>query len=169
MWVFRQRLSVAVTHLAHTPYLFVITYELDGGARSTSQVIDDRRPRVPEPTGPVQGAHGGLDMDFQDKTLTCRECHNPFVWTAGEQVFYKERGLINIPGRCAECRSNRRERLGQQRQSVTEVVCAECGTTTTVPFVPRNGKPVYCSTCLAGVREREEPTAPLEHEHAAAS
>ncbi len=108
-------------------------------------------------------------MDFRDKTLTCRECHKAFVWTAGEQAFYKERGLINIPGRCAECRSNRRERLGQQRQSVTEVVCAECGTTTTVPFVPRNGKPVYCSTCLSGIRERESEEAPKEPQASTAS
>ena len=101
-------------------------------------------------------------MDFNDKTLTCRECSKPFVWTAGEQAFYKERGLINIPARCAECRSNRKERLGLQRQPVTEVVCAECGTMTTVPFVPRNGKPVYCSTCLTGIREREAAAQPAE-------
>ena len=99
-------------------------------------------------------------MEFSDKTLTCRECSKPFVWTAGEQAFYKERELINIPARCTECRSNRKERLGLQRQPITEVVCAECGLKTTVPFVPRNGKPVYCSTCLAGVRAQEEARRP---------
>lgn len=95
-------------------------------------------------------------MDFDDKTLTCRECSKSFVWTAGEQAFYKERGLINIPARCSACRSNRKTKLGLQSQTITEVVCAECGTTTTVPFVPRNGKPVYCSVCLSKVRELEE-------------
>jgi CxxC-x17-CxxC domain-containing protein len=95
-------------------------------------------------------------MPFTDKTLTCRECHKPFLWTAGEQIFFKERGLINIPARCVECRSNRKEKLGLQRQTVTEVVCAECGQTTTVPFVPRNGKPIYCSSCLVVARERAE-------------
>ncbi|HEV2074430.1 MAG TPA: zinc-ribbon domain containing protein [Thermomicrobiales bacterium] len=99
-------------------------------------------------------------MEFSDKTLTCRECSKPFVWTAGEQAFYKDRQLINIPARCTECRSNRKERLGLQRQPITEVVCAECGLTTTVPFVPRNGRPVYCSTCLAGVRAQEESRQP---------
>lgn len=101
-------------------------------------------------------------MEFRDKTLTCRECSKQFIWTAGEQAFYRERGLINIPGRCTECRSNRKERLGQQRQPVAEVVCAECGTTTTVPFIPRNGKPVYCSSCLSTVRERETAEAAEE-------
>jgi CxxC-x17-CxxC domain-containing protein len=95
-------------------------------------------------------------MQFTDKTLTCRECHKPFLWTAGEQAFFKERGLINIPARCVECRSNRKEKMGLQRQTVTEVVCADCGQKTTVPFVPRNGKPIYCSPCLAKAREREE-------------
>ena len=100
-------------------------------------------------------------MEFSDKTLTCRECNKPFVWTAGEQAFYKQRELINIPARCTECRSNRKERLGLQRQPITEVVCAECGLATTVPFVPRNGRPVYCSACLAGVRAREEASHPV--------
>jgi CxxC-x17-CxxC domain-containing protein len=95
-------------------------------------------------------------VEFSDKTLTCRECSKPFVWTAGEQAFYKEKALINIPARCTDCRSARKAKLGLQRRAVTEVVCAECGQTTTVPFVPRNGNPVYCSVCLAKVRQRQE-------------
>lgn len=98
-------------------------------------------------------------MQFNDKTLTCRECHKPFLWTAGEQAFFKERGLINIPARCVECRSNRKEKMGLARQTVTEVFCADCGQKTTVPFVPRNGKPIYCSPCLATARAREEEEA----------
>lgn len=101
-------------------------------------------------------------MEFENKTLTCRECSKAFVWTTGEQAFYKERGLINIPARCTGCRSNRKSKLGLQTQTVTEVVCAECGTTTTVPFVPRNGKPVYCSMCLSKVRELEEVKETVE-------
>ncbi len=30
-----------------------------------------------------------------------------------------------------------------------EVVCAECGGPALVPFLPRNDRPVYCSTCFA--------------------
>jgi CxxC-x17-CxxC domain-containing protein len=30
----------------------------------------------------------------------------------------------------------------------TEVTCADCGNQCTVPFVPRNDKPVYCSDCF---------------------
>lgn len=93
-------------------------------------------------------------MEFGDRTLSCRECSRPFLWTAGEQQFYAEKGLTNIPARCAECRADRKARLGLQDRAQTEVVCAECGETTTVPFVPRNGNPVYCSLCFERVRSQ---------------
>ncbi len=93
-------------------------------------------------------------MDFSDRTLTCRECNEPFIWTAGEQQFYQEKGLINIPARCPDCRATRKARLGLQDRAQTTVVCAECGETTTVPFVPRNGNPVYCSRCFERVRSQ---------------
>jgi CxxC-x17-CxxC domain-containing protein len=91
-------------------------------------------------------------VEFQDKTLTCRECGKPFAWTAGEQQFFREKELINIPARCNACRSARKAKLGLPDRAQTEVTCAECGLKTTVPFVPRNGNPVYCSACLAKVR-----------------
>lgn len=94
-------------------------------------------------------------MDFSDRTLTCKECDSPFTWTAGEQQFYQEKGLVNIPARCPACRSTRKARLGLQDRAQTEVVCAECGGSTTVPFVPRNGNPVYCAHCFEQVRRRQ--------------
>ncbi|MDP9369160.1 MAG: hypothetical protein M3Q03_12945, partial [Chloroflexota bacterium] len=50
-------------------------------------------------------------------------------------------------------------KLGLQDRAQTEVVCAECGETTTVPFVPRNGNPVYCSRCFDRVRTGREVSA----------
>src|SRR5258707_7737563 len=47
-------------------------------------------------------------MSFSDITLTCKDCGNPFVFTAGEQEFYQQRGLMNQPGRCADCRAARK-------------------------------------------------------------
>ncbi len=99
-------------------------------------------------------------MTFVDKTLSCRECNGSFVWTAGEQQFYKNRALINVPARCPKCRTARKAKLGLPSSAMTEVVCAQCGQTTTVPFVPRNGNPVYCSTCLSTVRAEAAATAP---------
>ena len=47
-------------------------------------------------------------MEFTDKTLVCKDCGNEFVFTAGEQTFYKEKGLDNEPKRCKECRDKRK-------------------------------------------------------------
>ena len=47
-------------------------------------------------------------MSFSDIDLTCKDCGQPFVFTAGEQDFYQQRGLTNQPGRCVSCRGARR-------------------------------------------------------------
>jgi len=47
-------------------------------------------------------ATGGTKME--DKTLVCKDCAKEFVFTAGEQEFYKEKGFENDPVRCPECR-----------------------------------------------------------------
>ena len=36
---------------------------------------------------------------YEDKTLVCKECGKEFVFTAGEQEFYAERGFQNEPQR----------------------------------------------------------------------
>jgi len=38
-------------------------------------------------------------MSFQDKTLTCVDCGQTFVFTAGEQEFYAQKGFQNAPKR----------------------------------------------------------------------
>ena len=45
---------------------------------------------------------------FEDKVLVCKECGNEFVFTAGEQAFYAERGFQNEPQRCKACRDARK-------------------------------------------------------------
>jgi CxxC-x17-CxxC domain-containing protein len=91
-------------------------------------------------------------MEFQDKTLRCRDCRAPFVFTAGEQGFYLEKGLLNEPQRCPNCRANRRrERTGSSTSGAT-ITCAACGREATVPFVPRLDRPVYCNDCFSSQR-----------------
>ena len=41
---------------------------------------------------------------YQDITLKCKDCGQDFVFTAGEQEFYAEKGFQNQPQRCRECR-----------------------------------------------------------------
>ncbi len=99
-------------------------------------------------------------MNFVDKTLKCRDCENDFVFTAGEQEFYQQKGLMNQPGRCPSCRSARRSSSGgmggrsgeRAPREMHDVICAECGTETQVPFLPKNDRPVYCSSCFDKVR-----------------
>lgn len=111
-------------------------------------------------------------MSFADKTITCRDCGMDFVFTAGEQEFYASKGFVNEPTRCPSCRQARKsqmasgggnDRMGAPRPSASmssgprervahKVNCANCGQETTVPFVPRGTKPVYCSSCFEQMR-----------------
>ena len=45
---------------------------------------------------------------YEDKTLQCKDCGEDFVFTAGEQEFYAEKGFQNEPSRCKDCRVNRK-------------------------------------------------------------
>ncbi|HEV2583309.1 MAG TPA: zinc-ribbon domain containing protein [Ktedonobacteraceae bacterium] len=97
-------------------------------------------------------------MNFDDKTLRCRECGSDFVFTAGEQEFYQQKGLMNQPSRCPACRTARRasggvgNRAERAPREMHTVICAECGVETQVPFLPKNDRPVYCSSCYDKVR-----------------
>ena len=39
-----------------------------------------------------------------DRTLKCKDCGADFIFTEGEQAFYKEKGFENDPVRCLACR-----------------------------------------------------------------
>ena len=72
---------------------------------------------------------------YEDKTLVCKECGNEFVFTAGEQEFYAEKGFTNEPQRCKACRQARKNAAKTEREFF-ETVCAECGGTAKIPFKP---------------------------------
>ena len=88
----------------------------------------------------------------QDKTLTCKDCGAEFVFTAGEQEFYAEKGFVNEPQRCKPCRDARKNASRQEREMFT-AICASCGAEARVPFQPREDRPVYCSECYAKMRQ----------------
>ena len=75
---------------------------------------------------------------YTDKTLTCKECGSEFVFTAGEQEFYAERGFVNEPQRCKACRDARKNNARPQRKWLT-----------------RGDRPVYCSDCFAKIKEQQ--------------
>ena len=91
---------------------------------------------------------------YEDKTLVCRDCGKEFVFTAGEQAFYAEKGFQNEPTRCKECRNARKASRAGESREMFDAVCAECGRPTRVPFNPKNDRPVYCSECFAARRQQ---------------
>lgn len=109
-------------------------------------------------------------MSFDDKQITCRDCGQPFTFTAGEQAFYQEKGFTNQPSRCSDCRrANKARRDGgsagsygsgggygapRAERTMHTAICSQCGKEAQVPFVPRNDKPVYCSDCFQSQRDQ---------------
>lgn len=90
---------------------------------------------------------------YEDKTLVCKDCNEEFVFTAGEQEFYAEKGFVNEPQRCKACRNARK--AAKADRVMHEAVCAECGTSCKIPFEPKENRPVYCSECFAKKNEEE--------------
>ncbi|MFN8521575.1 MAG: zinc-ribbon domain containing protein [Chloroflexota bacterium] len=104
-------------------------------------------------------------MSYTDQTLSCRDCGQSFVFTTGEQEFYASRGFTNQPSRCEACRGARKAGRGSEGSSGSRsganagrgrdmftAVCASCGQNASVPFQPRNDRPVYCSDCFSSQR-----------------
>lgn len=90
-------------------------------------------------------------MNYSDKTITCKDCGEEFVFTASEQEFFAEKGFTNDPQRCPACRRARknggRPQSTQQREMFT-AICSACGAECQVPFQPKNDRPIYCSDCF---------------------
>lgn len=101
--------------------------------------------------------------EFVDIPIRCVDCARMFDWTAGEQEFYREKQLANPPKRCKPCKKAKNRRLDAIEQSrltgkkhMIEVRsdCARCGVSTTVPFYPSQGRPVYCRECFTQLNEQ---------------
>ncbi len=97
-------------------------------------------------------------MTYEDRNLTCVECNSEFVFSADDQQFHAEREYQE-PKRCPSCRQAKRTDrgggggyggggYGGQRE-MFDAVCATCGGTASVPFQPREDRPVYCSDCFS--------------------
>jgi CxxC-x17-CxxC domain-containing protein len=87
-------------------------------------------------------------MTFVDRDVQCVSCGVMFVFSSGEQQFFRDKGFTNEPKHCKQCKAKRQGTTGR-RQVETHVTCSECGKQTTVPFKPTQGKPVLCRVCFA--------------------
>lgn len=105
-------------------------------------------------------------MEYQDKTLTCKECGKEFTFTASEQEFYAGKGFQNEPSRCPDDRAKFRQE--KRNRPKTEVTCAKCGKLTTVPFEPKGDRPVYCLDCFKEMKDQPatETAAPVAEKEA---
>lgn len=57
---------------------------------------------------------------YEDKSIVCKDCGKEFIFTAGEQEFYDQKGFKNQPLRCKECRAKKKtERNNNQRSRHT--------------------------------------------------
>ena len=104
-------------------------------------------------------------MDFLDRVLTCNDCGNEFVFTAGEQLFFFDKQFKNDPKRCKPCKGKRQGTIAKPGSSTlagaafrteTRTSCSTCGIETTVPFRPTQGRPVLCRECF---QKRQTPLA----------
>lgn len=102
-------------------------------------------------------------MEYRDKVLKCAECGAEFVFTAGEQAFFADKGFKNEPKRCKPCKSKRGQSAGGggggggYQRAETRTTCSQCGKETTVPFKPTQGRPVYCRECFQQRRSMGQP------------
>lgn len=118
-------------------------------------------------------------MAYADKQIICRDCNNSFTFTAGEQEFYANKGLMNEPSRCPACRQARRSNRssleemdgyvrygnfasfgGKTPRQMHPAACADCDQMTEVPFQPRGDRPVYCSACYNKIRPPRQEAPP---------
>ena len=92
---------------------------------------------------------------YVDETLVCKDCGNEFVFTAGEQRFYDEKGFLNKPKACKACRDAKKNATKAAREYFT-AVCADCGGEAKITFQPTSSRPVYCSICFEKRRKAQD-------------
>ncbi len=119
----------------------------EGGLGSLPRAAGPMGSRMPARGDAPPPRNGGTPPQFADRVLTCVGCNAEFVFSAGEQAFFYEREFKNDPRHCKPCNA-RHNPLRRRPRVEARVTCAGCGSETTVPFVPKNGKPVLCSVCF---------------------
>lgn len=85
-------------------------------------------------------------MSFADQKLMYRDCQKNFIFTVGQQEFYHQKRLMHAPSRRAS-RKNIRTSFRNKSQPDIVITCSNRDIKTKVPFLPQNGRPIYCATC----------------------
>lgn len=96
-------------------------------------------------------------MESTDKILKCVDCGEEFVFSAGEQIFFRDKQFKHEPKHCKKCKAKHTIVRGRVETAVTG---AECGAATTVPFLPHMGRPVLCRSCFDSRKKPANTSAP---------
>jgi CxxC-x17-CxxC domain-containing protein len=86
------------------------------------------------------------ESDLEDKTIPCKDCGKKFLWTAGEQKFFIDKGLQNIPKRCKICTDVYKKQL-REKHPAWWIKCKACGKKAEVPFETKS-EDVFCEDCF---------------------
>lgn len=54
---------------------------------------------------------------MEDKKITCTTCGEEFIFTVGEQEFYKQMNFDNEPKNCHACRKAKKDRNSKNNYS----------------------------------------------------
>jgi CxxC-x17-CxxC domain-containing protein len=107
-------------------------------------------------------------MPYQDQVLTCRDCRKTFVFTAGAQEFFAQKGYTNAPSRCKECNVIRKKsRETTETKPAYKISCKNCGKQSEMATEPRKPDDVLCSECFyqAFRAQHGESITQVEHAH----
>lgn len=86
------------------------------------------------------------ESDLEDRTLICKDCGKKFIWTAGEQKFFIDKDLKNIPKRCKICTAEYKNKL-REKHPAWWVKCSRCGKKAEVCFEPKT-EHIFCENCF---------------------
>lgn len=64
---------------------------------------------------------------YEDEKLVCEDCGTEFIFSAGEQEFFAEKGLVNKPKRCPVCRKVRRQN-NRRKRKMYDTISSKCDT-----------------------------------------
>jgi len=85
--------------------------------------------------------------EFEDRVISCIDCGNKFMWTAGEQQFFYDKGLQNIPKRCKPCTAAYKAKLTANHPRFW-IKCVDCKKKAEVPFEPKDEEHILCEDCF---------------------
>jgi CxxC-x17-CxxC domain-containing protein len=94
------------------------------------------------------------EAKFIDQMLVCKDCGDKFIWTVGEQQFFHDKGLQNVPKRCKDCATKFKSQL-REKHPMFWIKCKKCKKKAEVTFEPKS-EDVLCEDCFRKEIEKRD-------------